>query len=213
MEKTNSKLWYIIKIVAHILLGLLPVIFYFLAFTGAFGKQLCENNSTCYALIAFLGGLIVALKIKILDSKKNLTFEKWVVELVFFLLGIVANVLFLATAYWQECLENNKGSLLMLNATIWLDFIVFVRNIAVVVFIYLKDLATSSDKRQFKSKDPSNDLFVHWLKRENKSDYLCVLNLNNTVLCLKNGRDELFFSISWRFDSQMLLIIIVIRQG
>ncbi len=172
MEKGCSKACYVTKIIIHILLGLLPVVFFFLAFTEAFGKQLCENNSTCYALIAFLGGIIVALKIKILDSKKILLFERRIVELVFFVLGIIVNVLFLITAYFLECNGKNEESLLILNATIWLDFIVFVRNIFVVIIIYIGELCNGWKQRKLAIEVPKKDLFIHWLKREDKSNYV-----------------------------------------
>lgn len=147
----------------RIILALLSICIFALAAFGIFGKQLCENDSTCYALIAFLGGVIITLKIKILDSKNNLK------ELIVFIAGILVNITFILIGFFLGCNPNPdyaNHSLVILNATIWLDFIILIRSLYIIIVIYSKSLFIPWKEKNDKSKAKSNDLFNFWLKKE-----------------------------------------------
>ena len=166
MKKLLHTLDIIDKIFRFILVGLCIVIA-FLAFLNILGKQLCENDSTCYAIIAFLGGIIITLKIKVLESRKN------IFEFIFFILGLTANILFLVLAYLSGCKidseDSVKASILLLNATIWLDFIIFIRNTYIVIVTYGKEMHSSWKRRKEESELPKSDLFTYWLKKKEKN--------------------------------------------
>ena len=145
----------------------LSILFAFLAFAEVFGKQLCENESTCYAIIAFLGGIIITLKIKVLENRKN------IFEFIFLVVGLVANILLLVIAYVNGCKtdseESVKAALLLLNATIWLDFIIFIRNTYIVIVTLGKEMHSSWKNKKEDTELAKKDLFVYWLKKKEKN--------------------------------------------
>ena len=99
------------------------LIFFWLAFVQTFGNNLCDDISTCYAIVIFLVGIILTLKIRILEE------EHKGLELVFFITGTILNIVFIISAFALDCNENNnKKALLVLNGAIWWNFIISMRN-------------------------------------------------------------------------------------
>ena len=109
-------------------------VFFWLAFVDTFLKKLCEDISTCYSIVIFLIGIILTLKIRILEE------EKKSLELSLFIAGSLINIIFLITAFVTDCYDKgeNKDALLILNGAIWWNFIITIRNIYLITIIFCK---------------------------------------------------------------------------
>lgn len=125
---------------------IIALVIAWLVFAEAFGEQLCENIATGYSIAIFLAGIILALKLKILDSKLGLD------ELIFFIIGTILNIAFLVTAYFWDCYSSERKALLLLNAIIWWDFIIVIRNLYLVIVLYFSEW---SQKRKERKDYPS----------------------------------------------------------
>lgn len=122
-----------------------------------------ENNnfdSLGYTLIIFILGIIITLKIKILDHKEpykpifinmarnifnkkscersNMSFRKN--EFIAFSVFTFLNVIYLASAYFSSCLDDKKMVISILLVFISFDFVVLVRNVFILGKIYIDEI-------------------------------------------------------------------------
>lgn len=150
MRKKNNnqnKIYKIINCIAQVFFISITIVFVWMIFAGAFATNLCNEITTCYTIVIFLVGINVTTKFKILDEKNSR------VELILFIIGILLNILFLSVAYGYDCfsikfdevtgdkiidLEKVNSAILLLNVTIWIDFIVLIRNIYLITIGYFK---------------------------------------------------------------------------
>lgn len=96
-----------------------------------YGKHLCNDVATCYAIVVFLAGTAITTKIKVLDDKKN-----WR-ELILFIVGATINVLILLTIFTLHCFQKEDKVLLLLNFDIWINFIIVIRNLFLIIKNYI----------------------------------------------------------------------------
>ena len=161
IEPSRLRFWIIL--VLQVLAGVIGIISGWLAFIEAFGKNMCDNISTCYSVVIFLVGIIITLKIKILDQKDRK------LDLIFFVLGGVLNLLFLGTAFYLDCSKNEKDSLLLLNGILWFDIIITIKNIIQVIIIYWKEHFKSKAKANNNEEEltfETGDLFEQYLAKD-----------------------------------------------
>ena len=142
------------------------VMFFCAVFIEAFAKQPCSDLSTCYALVIFLAGTIVALKIRLLDDGK-----RWV-ELILFILGGIFNVLFLLIAFLLDCWNKDADAMKVLNATIWMDFVIILKSLVLVVVLYFKKYFSLSKSDRKTDGIIKTDLFKHWLDKKDECNII-----------------------------------------
>ena len=92
----------------------------------------CSDLSTCYAIVIFIAGIIVALKIRLLDEGK-----RWV-ELSLFIIGSLLNVLLMLSAFFYDCQGNEADAIKILNAAIWADFVIALKSLGLVIALYFR---------------------------------------------------------------------------
>lgn len=180
-KETKDTLWSLFLFLAC----LAGTFFVFLLILGRISNNLCDDKSTCYAVSVFIIGIIVTLKIKVLDSKsdyhtfwlrplKSISLVKTTIiennlfrrkELIGFILGSIFNGLVIFIAFWKDCLGENESVLLLLNVLICLDFVILLRNIIIVISMYYFELV----KRTTKKNNQIDDIFVTWLNDEGSS--------------------------------------------
>ena len=163
MKKILSKIFDVASIISSTTAALAVIIFIIAVFVEAFGKTPCSNLSTCYAVVIFIAGIIVTLKIRLLDEGK-----KWV-ELILFIIGSTLNVLFMLAAFNYDCRGDEGSAIKILNATIWADFVIALKSLALVIALYFKKY-TGLKKKKVKIND--TDLFEYWLHRKDKSPWV-----------------------------------------
>lgn len=147
-----------------------------------FINDLCEDKATCYTVSIFVIGIIVALKIRILDEKDDyypLLFKKSYYggvlnnkdfknnELLYFCLASGFNVLVFISAYISDSQGQEELLKIALNVLICFDFVVLIRNIAIFSrIVFLKD-----NRRRHKKDILEKDIFESWLE-DSKSEYV-----------------------------------------
>jgi len=131
-----------------------------MVFAEAFATNLCNEISTCYTVVIFIVGIIITLKIKLLDETKKKS------ELTLFIVWIIANIVFLSISFLHDCAsisfdnegkkivnsEEVKAAVLLLNATIWIDFIILIRNLYLIVIGYFKKTSIKNETIEVKTK-------------------------------------------------------------
>lgn len=164
MNRLNKKiLANIVNCFFHVVFVILAIVFVWMVLAESFATNLCNDIATCYTIVIFLIGIIITLKIKVMDETSSK------VELILFIVGVIANILFLSVAYGYDCasisidsetgnrildLGKVKSALLILNSTIWVNFVVLLRNIYLVIVIYLKKHNFFKQKNHYIEEKP-----------------------------------------------------------
>ena len=164
IKKLILKIFDVASIVSSTTAILATLIFVIAVFVEAFGKTPCSNLSTCYAVVIFIAGIIVTLKIRLLDEGK-----RWV-ELILFIIGSILNVLFMLSAFIYDCQGNEEAAIKILNATIWADFVIVLKSLGLVIALYFRKYV-GFKKKKVKLMN-GIDLFEYWLKRKDKSSFV-----------------------------------------
>ena len=151
-----------------------------------FANKLCDDKSLCYTIVIFLTGIIVTLKIKLLDTQTDYypLHKKEVIEnnlfrhkeRLGFKLGTALNVFFLFTAFWLDCLNKIDEVIVFLNVLIFFDFVVLMRNIIITVRTYKNQInikPTIYERNDVKEEaislsDENKDLFEEWLDKKSR---------------------------------------------
>ena len=166
MEKMKinlTKAFDVASIVSSSIAALAIIAFLCGVFIEGFSKMPCSNLSTCYAVVIFIAGIIVSLKIRLLDEGK-----RWV-ELILFIIGATFNVLFMLSAFFYDCQSNEDAAIKLLNATIWADFVIAMKSLGLVVALYFRKYL---GPRKKKNKTKGTDLFEYWLNKKDKSSWV-----------------------------------------
>ena len=186
MEKKSNigeKVYNILNIVFSALLTILLVFLIINVFAEAFGQHLCEDVSTCYAIVIFLVGTIITIKMKILDSNNSK------LEWILFVVGAIVNFLMIGLAYYADCMEKNNDAILLLNCLIWLNTIVIARNIILVTVLYFKNCwRKKSISNETKESKKQADLFKLWLDKKDNNETIKRALTDNS---LRNVNHEL----------------------
>jgi len=162
-KEFQNKLFDAASIISSSFAALAIVAFICAVFIEGFANMPCTNISTCYAVVIFIAGIIVTLKIRLLDEGK-----RWV-ELILFIAGAGFNVLFLLCAFVHDCQGNEAAAIKLLNATIWADFVIALKSLGLVISLYFRKYVGLKKK---KVKIDGTDLFEYWLERKDKSAWV-----------------------------------------
>ena len=181
IKKFLSKIFDVASIVSSSIAALAVMAFLCGVFIEGLAKIPCSNLSTCYAIVIFITGIIVALKIRLLDEGK-----RWV-ELVLFIAGTIFNVLFILSAFVSDCQGNEDGAIKLLNATIWADFVIVMKCLGLVVALYFKKYICYREKKLEQPKTTPyvldykvyNDLKIPALTRKNADFVEAVVGLDS----------------------------------
>lgn len=159
-KEFQNKLFDAASIISSSLAALAIIAFICAVFIEGFANMPCTNISTCYAVVIFIAGIIVTLKIRLLDEGK-----RWV-ELFLFIAGAAFNVLFLLCAFVHDCQGNEAAAIKLLNATIWADIVIVLKSLGLVIALYYKKyLGYKKEKTEINK----TDLFQYWLAKKDKS--------------------------------------------
>lgn len=159
-KEFQNKLFDAASIISSSLAALAIVAFICAVFIEGFANMPCTNISTCYAVVIFIAGIIVTLKIRLLDEGK-----RWV-EWILFIAGAAFNVIFLLCAFVHDCQGNEAAAIKLLNATIWADIVIVLKSLGLVIALYYKKYLGYKKK---KTEINKTDLFQYWLARKDKS--------------------------------------------
>lgn len=167
----NNKKWLqfllgVLDVAVPVLLIVFTSFLVFSILAETFGKQLCEDISICYSVVVFLAGIIITLKIKVLDSRKEAK------EFILFIIGALVNTLFLIVSFALYCSSDSNKAILILNATIWADFIIVMRNLYLVIRIYFENLRKTKHQSDLTNKLKQEDLFAYWIENKDKSKWV-----------------------------------------
>ena len=170
-KNVREKIFDAVSIISLSIAVCAVVLFLIAVFVEAFANQPCTDLSTCYALVVFLAGIIVALKIRLLDDGK-----RWV-ELVLFIIGSFLNASFILVAFIYDCQSKGDDAIKVLNAAIWMDFVILMKSLLLVIALYFKKYLTKQnvnvqDKHEEKNKqvtESNKNLFEVWLGKKGES--------------------------------------------
>ena len=102
-----------------------------------------------------------------MDSKKELK------ELILFIIGSLINTTFLIVSFTLYCSSASDKAILILNATIWADFIIVTRNLYLVIRIYIENLRKKEHAADLANgQKQEQDLFMYWLENKDKSRWV-----------------------------------------
>ena len=206
-----------------------------------FANKLCDDKSLCYTIVIFLTGIIVTLKIKLLDTQtdylpiflKYFTYKDIIDNSIFrhkeriaFKLGTIINVLYLVTAFWLDCLHKQEEVIILLNGLIFLDFVILMRNIIITIRTYKNQInikqalncmaENDNDIVEIKTKK-NKDLFEEWLNTKSKWIKIALTDSSFKNKYLRENKtrylDEINKDLSTYGDSIIKICFIEILYG
>ena len=148
----------------------------------------CDDKSLCYTIVIFLIGIIITLKINLLDSSSDYIpiFRKMFDEnrridsnsfkyneMIALKLGAFSNVLVFIIAFWYDVQKKEREAILLLNALIIFNFVIMLRNIIITFRMYSKRINIPNlEERAIENN--SKDLFEKWLLKRDECDTINV---------------------------------------